>query len=149
MHRNVLELLQQTGCFIETPTKRGRPALTNIFRGGALIAQEVFRVEYHLPSTRRTGRFMAAVRVVAARRRMQPDSVKRTATRYRKLRALTVFAEAAPAAQDEANHRMRRFPDDVRAWCSQTMSFAGLLRFLREHDIDGTCPQWLADLARR
>lgn len=150
---SIIELLRRTGSFVDSPAKRGRgrPKLRTLLElnrsMGATIAMEVFREEFQQGCGR--GAFMAAVRIVASRRRMPVDSVKRSATRYRTaVRWQAKFESEIGAYSAEIDRRMMGFPADVHEWVGVKLSTAGLMTLLRENNIDGTCPKWLIDLAR-
>ncbi|MBX3601069.1 MAG: hypothetical protein KF863_10620 [Rubrivivax sp.] len=142
------------GLFAEPPTGRGRPALDSLpfgdarhRKGGPRVARLVFEAELRMGT--RHGALTAAVREVAQRLGMPIDTVKRYATRYRSARRMTRLRAELTATIEEADRRMLGMPDDVRCTLESALTTGGLLRLLRENEIDGTCPQWLVDTVRR
>lgn len=96
------------------------------------------------------GSFTEATRRVAARLRIPVATVKKNAQRYRDLCQSAQFAaHRLGAGFQELDRRMLGFPGDVRDALLERAHFGRLLAYLRDNNIDGTCPRALIEYVRR
>lgn len=140
--------------FVQPPTGPGRPragdrSAADVLRTpSARIALDVFAEQAKIGPQR--GSLTEAIRRVAARLRIPVATVKKNAQRYRSVCQQTQFAlHRVGAMLEELDRRMLGFPDDVRDALLERWHFSGLLEYLRENDIDGTCPRDLIEYVRR
>lgn len=141
--------------FVQPPTGRGRPGAKDGMTWADLsrtpsvrIATAVYAEQAKIGSQR--GSLTEAIRRVAARLHIPVATVKKNAQRYRDLCRLEQFAfHQIREGFQELDRRMLGFPDDVRDALLERWHFSGLLAYLRENDIDGTCPRDLIEYVRR
>lgn len=141
--------------FVQPPTGRGRPGAKDGMTWAALsrtpsvrIAMAVYAEQAKIGPQR--GSLTEAIRRVAARLRIPVATVKKNAQRYRDLCQQIQFAHhQIGAVLEELDRRMLGFPDDVRNALWGRMHIGRMLAYLRENDIDGTCPRDLIEYVRR
>jgi hypothetical protein len=134
------------------------------FTGMRGVAMDVFRAveRANAGMGEHRGDITRATKAVAIARRMKYDSVKRAVSRNRELRplakslwitqeALTTSIDrqchALDSIAEELTRRMLGMPEDVKALLGGADAIK-LLEFLRAHNIDITCPDWLVDAVR-
>lgn len=130
---------------------RGRPLAKDSTVGGLsdgniAIVLEVLERQRHLG-----GSLRKATGEVAAARGKSLDSVKKLVQRHPWLRGVDdTLSQIERRARDEAEllRRMLGMPDDVRRKFGP-LDAMSVLDFLRRENIDGTCPSWLVEAARR
>lgn len=126
--------------FASAPIGRGRPALeilpfTRVYCRGQYsvwVALEVHRLAFKLGSRR--GDFMRAVRLIARAEKLDPETVKRYATRHASLvkqhAELTISVEQLGIAADGA---YKSLPRDVRDALPENLSYRGLLALAKKY----------------
>lgn len=129
--------------FFETPTgARGRPVTSWVLSMSTHIAFQVANVQARLRIKR--GAQAEAIRLVAAKRRMSIEGVKKAVKRSGALPKTAVhFFQAIQDHDAEIDRRTGQFPDTVKHFLLNRFSPMTLVAFLRQHNINGECPQWL------
>ncbi len=153
MSKRPAALLELAGCFAVPHSGRGRPALDSLpmtdrrlRRGGPMIARLVFETELRIGTQR--GAMAAAINEVARRLHVPVATVKKHAARHRAQRLPARQRAAVARDVAEFDRRTLGLPDDVMSALA-ALPLGRVLQRLRDSGVDGTCPQWLADAARR
>lgn len=109
------------------------------------IAMEVFRLRRTLKPAR--GVAARSIEQVASRYGMSFAAVKKAAQRHRDLDDAVALLSRLDEEARELRRRLLGVPDDVRRGLGK-LPAAWLLAFLRDNDIDGTCPSWMVEVVR-
>lgn len=133
---------------------RGRPlakdsSVADMFRGLSGIAAEVLERARQLGGRR--GALAEAKREVAAAHGVSFENVEAAVKRHPWLRDVDdALSQVERRDQDEAElqRRMSGMPADVRRMLGP-LDATSILELLRSERIDGTCPSWLIEAARR
>lgn len=143
---DILKKLQAAGAFVENSDKggRGRPKVSDTRKSEAYkITMDVANTQVRLPDKR--GAQAEAIRLVAAKRGMTVDGVKKALKRcnyFDTTKHARLYRDLGDML-GELERRMSRFPPTMQAYLLDHSSPYKLLDFLREHNINGDCPQWL------
>lgn len=142
---DILEKLKAAGAFVEDSEKgvRGRPQVSDTQKSEAYkITMDVASAQARLPDKR--GAQAEAIRMVATKRGMTVDGVKKALKRCAVNSAsFAGFVRPLLDILPEIERRTSRFPPTMQAYFLDHSNPFKLLNFLREHNINGDCPQWL------
>lgn len=142
---DILKKLQAAGAFVEESDKgvRGRPWVDGSQKSQAFkITMDVVFTQARLPGKR--GAQAEAIRLVASKRGMTVDGVKKAVKRSDiATNTMSDFMRQVSDILPEMDRRMSRFPSTMQAYLFEHSHPHKLLEFLREHNINGDCPQWL------
>lgn len=142
---DILSKLKAAGAFVDDSDKggRGRPRKRWYESKDCQIAQEVFYTEMLLGSKR--GNFMSACYIVAERRQISVETVRKAAQRKRSVRGLIASRRTIEDNVSEIERRTKMFPANDLAYLYERMTTPALLNLLRDNKINGDLPpQWLA-----
>jgi hypothetical protein len=121
---------------------RGRPVTSWALSMSTRIAFSVANVQARLGKKR--GTQAEAIRLVALRRGMTIEGVKKAVKRAGALPKKWVnFSSHTRDIVIEIDRRTTGFPDTIKDFLCNRLSPITLVDFLREHNINGECPQWL------
>lgn len=123
--------------------RRGRPRVQGTWDSKATrISHEVAVTLSELPLKR--GSFAEAIRLVAAKHGMTEEGVKKALKRSGGFNASWSNIRRLVDSYDaEIKRRTCRFPPTVLSYILENSDLKKLVFYLREHNINGDCPQWL------